>query len=446
MWSLEIGVMAVMILLNAGLAAFEIALASISTSRLQAQIDSGRRGARAALEMKQSMEGSLAAVQLGINLVGAIAAATAGAGGQEAIAPFLMKTLGLSEGIAEALSVMMVVLPLTFITIIFGELIPKVFALRQPERVLLWTAPAMRWFSYTVWPVVWVLESSVQLLLGWLERWSNALQDDAEEDSVELQELRASAAIARTSRLIGRRQERIILGAAELSQRPVREIMLPAEFISSINVNSSPGDALVTAHMDMHTRFPVTQEDDNPQEIIGYVMFKDIVAHLRFSPEDPTLLSIVRQISSHDSETPIARVLERLIREHSHIGLVRDHSGAVVGMITMEDLLEELVGDIEDEYDRLPSHLVATGRGWIAGGGATLANLKLQTGIDLMNPDVPKDRRTLNDWIMEQLDSPVRGSELIETPQARILVRKRRRHKVMEAFISLKESPQKEPA
>ncbi len=434
MWGIELGVMFVMIVFNAGLAAFEIALASISTARLQALVSEGLRGSRAALAMKQNVEGSLAVVQLGINLVGAIAAATAGAGAQEAIAPTLRDSLHLSETFAEALSVILVVIPLTVATIIFGELIPKVFALRNPEKVLLRLSTGMEWFAYCVWPVVWVLETAVQKLLDLYE--NTVASGSEEEESRELQELRASAAIARTSRLIGRRQEQIILGAAELSQRPVREIMLPCEFISLLNIDSSAGDALVAAHMDMHTRFPVTERPNDPQGIIGYVMFKDIVAHLRFSPDEPSLRSIVRQIGSYDSHTPIARVLERLIREHSHIALVRDDRGEVVGMVTMEDLLEELVGDIEDEYDRLPAQIVATGKGWIVGGGASIEALKKQTGIDLTDPKLPRDRRTLNQWIVQMLDGPVKGSEVLETDKARILVRKSRRHKVMEAYVT----------
>ncbi|SFI80498.1 hemolysin family protein [Planctomicrobium piriforme] len=439
MWWIEIVVMVVMILFNAGLAAFEIALASISVSRLQSLAHDGARRAQAALAMKQSMEGSLAVVQLGITLAGAIAAATAGAGAQEGIAPSLQSGLGLSETAAEVLSVVFVVIPLTVATIIFGELIPKVFALRNPEKVLLLLSPTMQWFAFLAWPIVWVLETSVQLLLEWIERLSrHAVGKSERAESTELQELRASAAIARTSRLIGKRQEQIIIGAAELSQTPVRDIMLPAEFISLLNVDSSAGDALIVAHMDMHTRFPVTERPQDPQGIIGYVMFKDIVAHMRFSPQDNSLRSIVRQISSYDSQTPIARVLELLIREHSHIALVRDDQGEVVGMVTMEDMLEELVGDIEDEYDRLPAQVVATGRGWIVGGGATLAAVKKQTGIDLADPELPKDRRTLSVWITDQLGGPVRGSEVIETPTVRVLVRKSRRHKVMEAYLSPK--------
>jgi putative hemolysin len=440
MWGLEIAVMLCMILLNGLFAAYEIALASIPVSRLQVLMQANRRGARAALAMKQKMEGSLAVVQLGINFVGAIAAATGGAGAEEQISPKLESLLGISSTFASALGVALVVIPLTVVTIIFGELIPKVFALRNQEIVCLRLSPALQIFSYTVWPIVGALEWIVRGLLHWGERfWRDKLHAHGKPESMELQELRASVAIARTSRLIGTQEEKIILGAAGLSNRPVRDIMLPAEFISLLDINSSPGDALIAAHLDMHTRFPVTEMAGDPQGIVGYVMFKDIVAHLRFTPHEPSIRAIVRRIASYPASMPVAQVLERLIREHTHIALVRDQEQRVVGMVTMEDMIEELVGDIEDEYDRLPAHVVATGRGWIVGGGVSLESLRKQTSMELQQDAGEQTFRTLSDWIAGHVDGPIHGSEVIEAPAAKVTVRKSRRHKVMEAFVAPKE-------
>jgi Hemolysins and related proteins containing CBS domains len=442
MWGLQLGVMVTMIVLNGILAAFEIALASASLGKLQSLADSGRRGAKASLRMKQKMEGSLAVVQLGITLVGFIAGATAGVGAEEQLAPYFQEQLGVSGGVADIISVLLVVIPLTAVMIVFGELIPKVFALRNPELVLLNVAPVMNVLSYLLWPLVWCLEMPVQQLMKLLESVT-ASQSQAPDLPVssELQELRASVAIARTSRLIGSQQEKIILGAAELSWRPVKEIMLPAEFISMIDLDCSAGDALVTAHMDMHTRFPVTERHGDPQGIVGYVIFKDIVAHLRFSPKDTSIRNIVRKINRYSEDLPIAQVLERLIHQREHIALVCASNGKIVGMVTMEDMLEQMVGEIEDEYDRLPNQLVATGRGWIVGGGLLLASLERRTGIKI--PQLPKSEehgeiRTVNDWITAQIDGPIHGSEVIETPEFKMLVRKTRRHNVMEAYLSPK--------
>ncbi|MHB0958270.1 MAG: hemolysin family protein [Pirellulaceae bacterium] len=439
MWGVELTIILSMIAVNSVFAAYEIALASISLSRLHAIVRENRKGSKAALYMKENMEGSLAVVQLGITLVGVIAAATSGAGADESIAPHLQTMIDVSEEVAELLAIGLVVVPLTIGTIIFGELVPKVFALRNKEWVCLRLSPAMRCFAISVRPVVWFLESSVKLLMLWGEGyWKARMDTPAKSEATELQELRASVALARTSRLIGPHEEKVILGAAALSHRPVGAIMLSAEHISMIDVSSSMADALVTAHLDMHTRFPVTERSGDPQSIIGYVNFKDIVAQMRLAPQQPTLRSILRAIPSFQQDMPVARCLERMIAEHHHIALIRDGNGRILGLVTLEDMLEELVGEIEDEYDRLPSHVTASGRGWVVGGGVTIDRLRESTGIDLALVMPQSESRHLSEWVAGHLGRPVQGGEVIEHGNLRVVVRKIRRQKVMEAQVERK--------
>jgi putative hemolysin len=435
-WSIDLVVMTTMVLINAVFAAFEIALASAPITRLQILARQNRRGAAAALSMKQEMESSLAVIQLGVALVGAIAAATGGAGAEQEIAPALRR-MGLSAGLAELLSLAFVVIPLTAFIIVVGELAPKLFALRHREWVCLKLSPLIRWLSYSLWPAVWILEASATGLMNWGERrWKPGLHADIKTESAELQELRAIASLARTARLIGSREENIILGAARLSSRPVREILLPAEHISMLNLSDSIANCLVTAHLDMHTRFPVTERPGDPQAIVGYVNFKDIVAHMRLSPNEPSLRGVVRAIPSLPEDAPISSALESLMRERTHIALVRDRNRKVVGMITLEDILEELIGDIQDEYDMLPVHVVPSGAGWVVGGGISLVHLLELTGIDLTKDPPPKEAINLNAWVAGHLGHAVRGGEIVERNEIRVVVRKVRRKQVLEAQVS----------
>lgn len=430
MWSIELIVIALMIASNSVFAAYEIALASIGIGRLHGLERAGRRGARSALRMKQRMEASLAVVQLGITLVGATAAATGGAGAEEAIEPMLREA-GLSGGFAQFLAIALVVAPLTVVTIILGELVPKVFALRNKEWVCLTLSPPMQWFSYSVWPAVWFLEGAVSLIMKWSQRG----KESRAPDEAGVREIHEAAALARMSRLIGARQEGIIVSASRLAEIPLRRIMLPAQYIGMLDVNSSLSEALVAAHMEMHTRFPVTERAGDPDQIIGYANFKDIVAALRLSPESPTLRSLVRKLTSFDADTTVADCLEQLIRERNHIALVRDASGKTIGMVTLEDIVEELVGEIHDEFDRMPAHLTPAGDGWIAGGFVSLSQLREQTGIGL-RPLTEKPPITLSDWIVERLGRPPRGGDEIVDQGCRVLVRKTRQALVQEAYVS----------
>jgi putative hemolysin len=432
MWGVELAVIAAMIAINSVFAGYEIALASVSLNRLRALAAQDVAGARTAVRMKEGIEASLAAIQLGITLVGAIAAATGGAGAEEQIAPRL-HALGVSPGTAEFLSLAAVVLPITVVSILFGELIPKVVALRDPEALCLRLSPAMRWFASAVRPAVWLLEHAVMALL-YLGSGRRPRGDDAERSAIA--ELRSSATVARGLRLIGRREERIILAATTLTSRPVREIMLPAQHIGMLYADDSLMEALVHAHLDMHTRFPVTERRGDPQAIVGYVNFKDIIVETRMAPGQTTLRGILRPIPSLREAQTIASCLETLMRENSHIALVRDAAGTVCGMITLEDIIEELVGEIEDEYDRLPARVVASGPGWVVGGGITLARLKEATGIDLTGGEAARSGHRLTEWVSEQLGREVQGGETVLHEGLRLVVRKVRRQKVQEAYLS----------
>jgi putative hemolysin len=408
----------------------------VSFARLRALDEQGRAGARAAVEMKLGIEGSLAAIQLGITLVGAIAAATGGAGAQEDVAPWFA-ALGMSPTTSHVAAVAAIVVPLTLVSIVFGELVPKVFALRHKEWLCLQLSPAMRWFAWSVRPVVWLLERSVAGLVGCiLHRWQPAGVSDGSRESAAVAELRGSAALARGLRLIGRREEGIILAAAALRSRTVREIMLPAEHIAMLHADDTLVDALLQAHMDMHTRFPATERRGDPQAIAGYVCFKDIVIQTRLATGDTTLRGILRPIPGLLESAPIASCLETLMRERSHIALVRDAHGDVRGLLTLEDIIEVLVGEIEDEYDRLPTHCVASGPGWLVGGGITLGRLREATGIDLTAMLPAEGTQRLSEWACAQLGGKVQGGEILEREGIRLMVRKVRRQKVQESYLA----------
>ncbi len=434
---IELVVVVVMVFVNAVFAAYEIALASVTAARLKVLANNNRQGAASALVMKDGIEKSLAVVQLGITLVGLIAGATGGASATEDIAPYF-RSLGMGNATADVLAVALVVLPLTAVTIVLGELVPKLFALRNKEWVCLTLSPLMKWFALSVWPVVWVLETSASGLMDLSEKlWKPRPHPDARSEAAELQELRAIVSLARTSRLIGAREENIILGAARLASRTLSEIIIPAEYIGMLSINDTMAECLIAAHLDMHTRFPVAEVKGDPQSIIGYVTFKDIVSTLKLSPQEPSLRGILRQLPNLRGSLPISTAMENVLREHTHIALVRDAAGKVMGMITLEDIIEELIGDIQDEYDLLPLHIIRSGNGWVVGGGASLPRLREATGIDL---GADSKAHNLSGWMIERIGAAPLGGEIVRYGGVRALVRKVRRQRVLEAALNAVQS------
>ena len=257
---------------NALLAAYEIALASISRTRLSLLMQSKRSGAEAALYMKDHIEGSLATVQIGITLVGAIAAAFGGSDAGARFAPWLREHLYLSRHMANALAMICVVLPLSFLTIVFAELAPKTFAIKNKEFVVLRLSPCMRVLYAVLAPIVRIMEAIVRALT---RRFSRT-PDPKEMQKTAWEDLRTAAAIASSSRLFGKTEEKIVLSSAQFCIRTIREIQVPLDQVYMLDANDSIADTFVKAHLDMHTRFPVRGNPQDPQSIIGYLNFKDI--------------------------------------------------------------------------------------------------------------------------------------------------------------------------
>jgi putative hemolysin len=396
----------------------------------------GKRGAAAAVHMKMHIERSLAVVQLGITSSGLIAGAFGGASVEERLAPLFESRLGLSPTMADALALAALVIPLSLLTIVFAELVPKVLAIRHRESVCCALSPGMQALARLTAPVVGVLEELVKRLVALFSRASSTGSGVASEANT-LHELTATAALARTSNLIGAREERIVLSAARLSSREVHEIELAAADISMLQLDASLETALVRAHLDMHTRFPVARVESDPQTIEGYVTFKDLVSFLKMSDGVPSLRAVMRPIQRIPRTTSISAALDRMVRERTHIALVVDTADRVTGMITLEDIIEELVGDIEDEFDRLPSHLQPTGTGFIVGGGITLEALAKRIGIG-MDEAAPTERPrpiTLDDWVARELGRAPHAGETLTRAGIVLTVRKLRRKRVSEAFI-----------
>jgi len=431
----ELIIIGIMLFINAVFAAYEMGLASISAARLRVLLEERKRGAADAVHMKNRIEASLAVIQFGITLAGAFAAATGGVGIGERLSPFLAASLKLPELAAKILAIVFLIIPLTFVITVFGELVPKILGLNNNEWIVLKLSPFMRKLSIIAEPVVSVVEAVVR---GVVEIISKLSRMESKEKGRGFSDFRAAVAIARASKILSAREEKIVLSSALFSMRPVKNIIIPAQDITMIWMESNLGDALVKAHLDMHTRFPVSRNPDDPQSIEGYVNFKDIVYTLKASPNEPSLKGIIRSIKKIDANTSISQMLEVMIQEKLHIALVVSGDGAILGMVTLEDVLEELVGEIEDEFDYLPAHINPCGSAWIMGGGLPMT--MVYSTIGLKGDDKFKEIKipTLSEWCVQKAQHPLEGGEIIESDNIRVVVRKFRRKRVSEALVGLR--------
>lgn len=433
----ELTVIAIMLALNAVFAAYEMALASISRSRIAFLLEEKKKGALDAAYMKDRMEASFAVIQLGITLVGALAAATGGAGIEEVFVPYLMERWGLSEFASEIIALVAFIIPLTFVTIVFGELVPKMFALSNKEKVVLFLSPLMKSFASIFGPVISVIETLVKKILRVMsKRYNDTIID---EKRVRMHELRAATSLAKASRVLGVREERIILSAAQMSTRRVSEIFIPAADIFMIPMNSTLTEAFLKAHLDMHTRFPVSAVENDPQTIQGYINFKDIVVALKMSSGEIGITGITRWILRVEDTMTLSDVLEKMIQEKTHIALVVSRE-RVLGMVTMEDLIEELLGEVEDEFDRMSSHIHSYGAGWLMGGGVPITAAVSRLGLDWSGRFKDKKAPTLQEWSAEKLGRPLSGGEVIDREGICIVPRKFRRRKMIEAVVRLSDN------
>ena len=433
----ELFVILLMLIFNAVFAAYEIALASISRAKILSLVQLKKKGAEDALFMKDRMEASLAVVQVGITIVGYIAAATGGVGAVEALVPFFENQLGLAPAMAKVASLVILITLLSSLTIIFAELIPKSYALNNKVFVCLTLSGTMKIFAWIGYPIILLIEKIVKSVVNFISK--KAPSKNSLDEQSGMHELTAAVSLARASRLLGAREEKIVLSAAQLSVRPIKDIMLPSADISMIPLKDTLSEALIKAHLDMHTRFPVCAVERDPQTIQGYVNFKDIMAALKLNPAEPSLKGIIRPIKNFDEEIPISQALEQMIMDKLHIALVVSKGNGIVGMVTMEDIIEELVGDIEDEFDRVPSHIHPYGDGsWIMGGAVPMSMVVQTTGIgwDLRSESDLSLR--LADWFKKKYKARLQGGEVVESNGLQVMVRKLRRKELSEAIVGIK--------
>lgn len=246
-----------------------------------------------------------------------------------------------------------------------------------------------------------------------------------------VEEIASLAGLARLSNLIGEHEERIIKNATKMSLTKVGDVMIPREQITFLSTSQTMTDAVLTAHWDPHTRFPICENDDH-DKVLGYINFKEMVYRARTNPSDPSLRGIIRPVHYVSPDESAGDLLKMFVEQHVHMAIVRDVNGRTLGLVTMEDLVEELVGELEDEFDRLPRMCHALSGGtWMVGGGFPASKLDDVLGVPLQNA-----RGSTSAWLIERMGRLPRVNEVYREAGYEFVIRRTRRGKIFEVAVS----------
>lgn len=338
----DVAIIAILVLLNGAFAMSELALVSSRDPRLQAAEKRGSRGAKIARQLASDPGRFLSTVQVGITLIGVLTGAYSGASLGGPVAERLQAWAGLDAENAENIGFAIVIAVTTYFSLIAGELVPKQFALRAPERIAIIMAVPMYWLSRIAAPLVWLLDNSSALvfrLLG-LNRES--------EDRVTAEELHLIVAEASKSGVIEESERAIISGVVRLADRPVREVMTPRIDVDWIDI-ASDADAVRAKLLETpHTRIPVAR--GSVDDIVGIVQARDIAGAL-FRGEALDLETLTRSAKVIHDQIDAMDALEALRAADVPMLLVHDEYGHFEGLVTPADLLSAIAGEFASDQD-----------------------------------------------------------------------------------------------
>ncbi len=355
----EIAVVVVLTVINGLLAMSELAVVSARPSRLRVMERDGNKGAAAALRLAEDPGRFLSSVQIGITLVGVLAGAYSGATLGARLAGSL-RDWGLSAGLSDTLGVGVVVVAITYLSLIVGELVPKQIALRDPERVAARVAPAMRMVARLAAPLVWLLDVSGKAVLRLLG------QSGAPQERVTEEEVKSLIAEAESAGVLESEERDMISGVMRLADRSARALMTPRREVELLDLRTDFATLRQQARDTRRARLPV--QDGERDEIIGILRTKDLVAALA-EAEAPDLRSLVMQTPVVADTARAFDVVEALRGSGVHMALVFDEYGHFEGVISSGDILEAIAGAFhEDDGQDEPAFVVRDDGSFLVSG------------------------------------------------------------------------------
>jgi CBS domain containing-hemolysin-like protein len=401
----RIVIIAVLLLLNGYFVGAEFSLVRSRRTRLEAMARGGDRLARLALRAIANIGRLLSATQLGITIVSLAIGALA----EESLADALGQWLGTIPVAARvagslALGSVVAISIVSYFHVVFGELAPKSLALAHPESLARILAPPLMLFELITRPFNALLTKSAQFLL----RSAGVKQPSMEEAFHSPEELRMLVEQSTEGGALEQTDATLLEGVFEFSEKNAREVMTPRTEIDALAVDATLDETLALVEDTRRSRYPVYEETID--DIIGLVLAKDLIPVLRHRLADFNVRSIMRPIHVVPGSREVEEVLADFKRLKEHLAIVLDEYGGTAGLVTMEDLLEEIVGEILDEKDELPEAESRESPDLVLVPGSTnIADLNERFGLDV--PD--EDYTTIGGYVFGELGRlPVIGDRV----------------------------------
>lgn len=362
----SVGAILLLLVISGFFSGSETALTASSRGKLKAQADKGATGARKALALTDDSERMIGAILLGNNMVNILAASLATA---------LFTRIFGESGVALATLVM------TLLVLVFAEVLPKTYAISNPESAATRVAPLLRWVVAIFSPIVSVVRFVVRRVLA---LFGVTIDPDSQIMSVH-EEIAGTLALGHSTGSVEKEHRDRLLGALDLSERTVEEIMRHRSQVETVNVDDPIEEVIAQCINSPHSRLPMYRED--PENIIGILYVRDLVREMHGLVTQAggsysaiaklDLDALARPPYFVPETTPLDEQMQEFLRLRRHFALVVDEYGALHGLITLEDILEEIVGEIEDEYDTTHAPEVERGEGGevLVDGAMTIRDL-----------------------------------------------------------------------
>lgn len=434
----QILILVILILLNAFFAASEIAFISLNDAKIEKQAKEGNKKAKQIEKMLKSPSKFLATIQIGITLAGFLSSAFASDAFAEKIAPMLYKMVPfINISVWKSISIILITIILSFFTLIFGELVPKRLAMKNYEKISFATIGIIRTISIITAPFVKLLTlvtNTVSKIFG---------VGETDEESVTEEEIKMMIDQGEEKGTIKEEEKELINNVFEFNDITVSEIMRHRTEIFAVDINISNEELLKELSKEEYRYSRIPVYDETIDEIKGILYVKDVLKNINKS--NFKVKNVVKEVYFVSQNRLINEVFKELQKSKKQMAIVLDEYGGTAGLVTMEDILEELVGDIYDEYDKEEKEYEKIDETTYMLSG----NMPIYDVNKLINAEIPEgDYDTLSGFLQEKLGRIPAEKEkpIIETKKVTYKIEKykdRRILKVKACKNNIREIPEK---